>query len=195
MMKRLSLALFLLALAASGTAFAQPAAIPSEGISSPMDAQAAFEKLKTLAGSWVGPVTVSPEAGDEHMKGLIAQLTLRVTSRGNSFVHEISVAGIPDHPVTMFYVDGDALYATHYCDAGNRPRLVGTMSADGNQLVFEFLDLSGSDEYGHMKRGVFTFIDENHHVEEWTFQMPNGEFTGRMDLQRLNAGDAASSAY
>ena len=57
-------------------------------------------------------------------------VTLRKTSRGNALVHEMQEAGTPmdatnyDHPVTMLYVDGDHLTLAHYCDAGNRPRMV-----------------------------------------------------------------------
>lgn len=192
-MKTLTLALLLLSLSAAGPALAQPAADPSEEVSSPMDAREAFEKLKSLAGSWVGPLTM--DHPDPSMENMIGQFSLRVTSRGNAIVHEISVAGIPDHPVTMFYLEGDRLLATHYCDAGNRPRLVGTMSPDGKTLEFEFLDLSGGDEHGHMYKGVFTFLDENRHTEEWTFMMPNDQtFTGRFDLQRLNP-EGGESAY
>ena len=190
-MKRLSLSLFLLALSASGTAFAQPAAVPSEEVSTTTDAQEAFDKLKSLAGSWVGPLSI--DHSDPSMEGMIGQFSLRVTSRGNALVHELSVAGIPDHPVTMFYLEGDRLLATHYCDAGNRPRFVGTLSPDGKTLTFEFLDLSGGDEHGHMVKGVFTFIDETHHTEEWTFMMPNGQFTGRFELQRMNTGSGFSA--
>lgn len=192
-MKRLTLALLLLALSATGTALAQPAAVPSEEVSAPMDAKEAFEKLKSLAGSWVGPLTMDHE--DPSMEGMIGQFSLRVTSRGNAIVHEISVAGIPDHPVTMFYLEGDRLVATHYCDAGNRPRLAGTMSPDGKTLTFEFFELSGGNEHGHMYKGVFTFLDENTHTEEWTFLLPDDQtFTGRFDLQRLNAV-SGESAY
>jgi len=175
------------AMSASGTAFAQPAVVPSEEISSPMDAQAAFDKLKSLAGSWVGPLSMDAEHSDPSIAGKIGQFSLRVTSRGNAIVHEISVSGIPDHPVTMIYLEGDRLMATHYCDAGNRPRLVGTMSPDGNTITFEYLDLSGGNEHGHMYKGVFTFLEDNRHTEEWTFMMPNDQtFTGRFDLERLN---------
>jgi hypothetical protein len=40
-----------------------------------------------------------------------------------------------------------------------------------------------------MQRAVFTFIDENHHTEEWTYRMPDGNAARvRFDLQRTNAG-------
>jgi hypothetical protein len=172
---------------------AQPAApAPSDDVAL-SQTEVAFEKLKTLAGTWVGPITVTP--AHEEAAGMFAHLELRVTSRGNALVHEISPTGFPDHPVTMFYLDGDAIYAVHYCDAGNRPRFEGTLSPDGKRLEFEFVDLSGSDEHGHMQRAVFTFVDDNHHIEEWTFKMPNGEFTGRFDLKRTNLPADTDSSY
>jgi hypothetical protein len=189
-MKRFALA-FLLALSAAGPALAQPAPDSSEGIAS-ADAREAFEKLKSLAGTYVGQLRMD-NPGDE-MDGRLGQFTLRVTSRGNALVHELSLSGIPDHPVTIFYLEGDRLVATHYCDAGNRPRLVGTLSPDGKKIEFEFLDLSGGDEYGHMHRIAFTLGDENNHTEEWTFKMPSGEFHGRFELQRTNA-DSGPAAY
>src|SRR5713226_10416274 len=76
------------------------------------DAQKAFEKLKTLAGTWQGSVM-----------GIPVQTTIRVTSRGNAILHEVTSSGMPDNPITMIYVDGDRLLLTHYCDSGNRPRM------------------------------------------------------------------------
>ena len=75
----------------------------------------------------------------------------------------------------MFYVDGDRLLATHYCDGGNRPRFEGKMSPDGNTIEFSFLDLAGGTQGGWVKHMVFTMIDANKHVIEFTFIMPNGK--------------------
>ena len=133
-------------------------------------AQKSFDKLKTLAGSWEGHVsTVPPEADIE---GKPMQVTLRVTSMGNALIHEATSAARPDDPLTVFYLDGDRLLLTHYCDAGNRPRMMGVMSPDEKTVEFEFLDLSGGTQYGHMHHAVFTFIDENHHTEDWTYMKP-----------------------
>jgi hypothetical protein len=74
------------------------------------DAQKSFDKLKTLAGSWAGTYEGKP-----------MQASLRVTSTGNAILHEMKGSEGPDNPITMFYVDGDRLLLTHYCDAGNRP--------------------------------------------------------------------------
>jgi hypothetical protein len=152
------------------------------------DAQKSFETMKTLAGDWEGPVTVVPPQ-PQMSDGKPLHVSMRVTSRGNTLVHEMQEAGTAldptkyDHPVTMLYVDGDQLTLVHYCDAGNRPRMTGTMSPDGKMVEFELKDISGSPEY-HMHHSVFTLIDANHHTEDWTFMMKDKPVHAHFDLQR-----------
>src|SRR5215469_101882 len=86
------------------------------------DAQRSFNLLKTLAGSWEGTVKTNQPQAD--LEGKQAQVWLRVTSMGNALMHEMKGAGRPDDPITMVYLDGGRLLLTHYCDAGNRPRMV-----------------------------------------------------------------------
>ncbi len=152
----------------------------SDAQKAPSDSQKAYDKLKTLAGSWQGRVTAlppQPGMGD----GALTDISLRITSRGNAMVHEMKEAGTADdparhdHPVTMFYLDSDRLLLTHYCDAGNRPRMSGKMSPDGKTVEFDFLDLSGGTQYGHMDHAVFTFVDAYHHTEDWTYIMPGAK--------------------
>jgi hypothetical protein len=146
------------------------------------DAQKSFDKLKTLAGSWGGRVTTVPPQAE--MEGKLMQVTLRVTSMGNALMHEMTGSGRPDDPITMLYLDGDRLLLTHYCDAGNRPRMTGKMSTDGKTVEFEFLDVAGSTQYGHMHHAVFTALDENHHTEDWTFMNGDKPVHAHFDLQR-----------
>src|SRR5262245_57108251 len=71
------------------------------------DSQRAFDKLKTLAGTWEG-------AGPE---GKIFQVTYRLTSGGSALLSEV----LPDEAmITMFHMDGPRLMMTHYCGAGNQ---------------------------------------------------------------------------
>src|SRR2546423_6105371 len=182
-MKPTRFSLFLLLLSLSTPAFAQHAHEASAEPASP-DAKA-FEQLKTLAGSWTGQLTTTPVVPP--VSGSFVQFSLRVTSRGNALVHEMSVSGLPDHPLTMFYLDGGRMTLTHYCDAGNRPRMVGKLSPDGKTLEFDFLDLSGGNERGHMHHAVFTSVDGNHHTEDWTYMTPGDvPMRAHFDLQRTN---------
>ena len=146
------------------------------------DAQRSFDKMKSLAGSWEGTITTippTPEADGKH-----AQATLRVTSMGNAVLHEMKLEGRPDDPITMLYLEADRLMLTHYCDAGNRPRMTGKMSADGKSVEFEFVDVAGSTQYGHMHHAIFTVIDANHHTEDWTFMVGDKPVHAHFDLQR-----------
>jgi len=91
--------------------------------SSQSDAQKAFEKLKTLAGSWQGNVM-----------GMSVQATIRVTSRGNAVLHEMTASVMPDNPITMIYVDGDRLLLTHW-----------SLSFLANELVEQFAESASSE--------------------------------------------------
>lgn len=147
------------------------------------DAQKSFDQIKTLAGEWEGRVTTTP--AHPEIDGKAVHVSLRVTSMGNAVVHEMTGMDRPDHPLTMLYLDGDRLMLTHYCDAGNRPRMAGKGSPDGKSVDFEFLDVSGSTEYGHMHHAVFTEVDANHHTEEWTYMEPGDKpVRAHMELQR-----------
>ena len=169
-MKSHRLMLFAVLLALSAGAFAQSEALKS------------FDKLKALAGTWEGQVTTVPK--EASVEGQTIRITLRVTSMGNALMHEASITGRPDDPITMLYLDGDRLLLTHYCDAGNRPRMSGKISPDGKSVDFEFLDVAGSTQYGHMHHAVFTTIDANHHTEDWTFMNGDKPVHAHFDLQR-----------
>jgi hypothetical protein len=146
--------------------------------------QKSFDSLKTLAGSWEGAVTTDPPQPE--VQGKISHVSLRVTSRGNALMHDMKMDGIPDNPITMYYVDENELALTHYCDAGNRPRMTGSASADGKAVEFDFKDVTGPMHYGHMHHMKFTIVDENHHIEEWTYMMPGDQAVkAKIDLKRV----------
>jgi hypothetical protein len=155
------------------------------------DAQKSFETLKTLAGIWTAKLTLDPPMPEVNDKDLPGQVSLRVTSRGNALVHEMYALGVPDdparydHPVTMLYVDENRLNLVHYCDAGNRPHMVARTSPDRKTVEFDFADISGGTQRGHMHHAVFTVIDATHHTEDWTYMMPGDKpVHAHMDLQR-----------
>ena len=162
-MKMRGLTLTFVLLFASTAAFAQ----------SP--AEKSFEQLKALAGRWEGTFEGQP-----------MQVTLRVTSKGNALMHEMKGTG-PDDPITMIHLDGERLLLTHYCDAGNQPRMAATISPDGKTIVFDFLEATNllPSQHGHMQRATFTFIDADHHTEKWEFAMADGkQMGGSLDLKR-----------
>lgn len=138
---------------------------PSNNAAAPSDAKKSFNNLKTLAGSWQGTIMNIP-----------INITIRLSSSGTAILHEAHTdkGGPPNREITMFYVEGDRLLATHYCDGGNRARLEGKMTPDGKTIEFNFLDVAGSTKGGLVKRMVFTTIDASTHVVEFTFVKPDG---------------------
>ena len=138
----------------------------AQTVSQPSDAQKMFDQMKTFAGTWQGKIM-----------GISINVTFRLTSSGTAILHEANTdgGGPPKHEITMFYVEGDRLLATHYCDGGNRARFEGKMSPDGKTSEFNFLDVAGSTRGGLVKRMVFTTIDANKHVVEFTFIKPDGK--------------------
>jgi len=160
-MRKPALLICLVAMAA--VAVAQEPAKPAGAQS---DAKKAFAKLKTLAGSWQGKVMDIP-----------IDFTIRAASSGTTVLHEgnTSGKGPPKQEITMFYVDGDRLLATHYCDAGNRSNMEGKLSADGNVITLGFLDVVGPTRGGYLKDMEITMIDADRHVVAITFIMPDGK--------------------
>jgi len=143
-------------------------------------AQSSFDVLKGLAGTWTGSVATDPH--DPDIEGPI-QVTMRVASRGSVLEHEIAPGGIPEP--TVIYLEGDRLTLVHYCEAGNRPRLVARTSADPKIVDFEFADISGSTKPVYLRHFVFTVVSANHHREDWTFQLPDEkQLHAHFDLKR-----------
>jgi hypothetical protein len=157
----------LLAVASSVVLLTTVALAASEG-------SIAFEKIKLLAGTWSG------KAPD----GQAVQVANRVTAGGSALMSEITGH---ENMITVFHMDGDRLLMTHYCAAGNQPRMVASLSPDGKTITFEFLDATNllPSQAGHMERVVFTLIDADHHTEEWQFAEKNGQKQReRLDLER-----------
>jgi hypothetical protein len=141
------------------------------------DSHAAFEKVKSLQGSWTGK-------GSE---GQSVQVSFRPTSNGSAVMSEIQGS---EDMITMFHLDNDRVMMTHYCATGNQPRMIGALSPDGKTLSFNFLDATNllPTQPGHMQKLVLTLIDANHHTEEWSFLGKDGQMQHHetFDLHRTN---------
>ena len=137
----------------------------------------AFDKMKTLVGSWEGSAM-------ENGKPMPVSARFQLVA-DNSTLAGWLAEGTPYEMVTMFHMDGDTLMATHYCAAHNQPRMVLASGGDPNKLVFKFKDGTNiHSDAGHMQQVVFIFDAPNHHVEEWTNIEKGKEATSRFEFRR-----------
>ena len=184
-MKPLPLLLCIWVLSPCSPALAQKPSSSQGPIPAKSDAQVSFGALKVLAGMWSGVVTTDPPNPD--LEGPI-QVTMRVASRGSLLVHEIAPGGMPEP--TMIYLEDDHLTLVHYCEAGNRPRMVARKSPAGKTVEFDFVDISGSTKPVYLNHFVFTLIDADHHTEDWTFMLPGDKPPhAHFDLKRAKEGN------
>jgi hypothetical protein len=88
--------------------------------------------------------------------------------------------------VTMFHLDGPVLMVTHYCSAGNQPRMVAGPSKDPKVIAFTFKDVTNlsSPTAGHMRGLVLTMVDKDHHTEQWTFRQDGKDQTDTFTFAR-----------
>lgn len=139
------------------------------------DAQKAFATVKSLPGTWEG----------KGHDGKSFQVIFKVTGAGSAVESEILVPN--EDMISMFHMDGpNHLLLTHYCAVGNQPRMEASLSPDGKVVTFTYLDATNlsSPESGHMQKMVLTLIDDNHHIEEWTFVDHGQEHKEVFDLHR-----------
>jgi hypothetical protein len=136
-------------------------------------------QLKSMAGDWQGKTA----------EGSAVRVSYKLTANGSTLMSEIlAEKHHGDLMVSMFHLDGDRLMMTHYCSAGNQPRMVATISPDGKTFTFDFVDGTNlvSATPGHMQRAVFTLLDSGHHTEDWIFLQNDGkQHSEHFDLQRM----------
>jgi len=140
--------------------------------------QKSFDQMKSLNGVWQG----------KNSQGMPVQVSYRTTAGGSALISEIQsdMKGHGEDMISMIHMDGGRLLLTHYCAAGNQPRMVASASPDGKTITFDFLDVTNlsSPDAVHMNRVVINFIDANHHVEEWHAVGQGKEIVEVFDLQR-----------
>jgi len=173
----------------TGVAPSGPQDPPAAPDAAPSPAAAAFERFKSLEGTWVGRST----------NGWEERVVYR-TIAGGSCIMQTSFDAHPNEMmVTMFHLDGERLLLTHYCVARNQPRLVASQfSEDGSSITFTFLDgtgLKNGRDSGHMDKVVYTFKSPDEFTSRWTWYQ-NGEERWLEEIvhTRAREGDEAQGA-
>ena len=131
-----------------------------QGASSPpTDASAAFARLKTLVGEW----QADTPAGK-------ATLRYELTGGGTALIERESAESMPGM-MTVYHLDGSRVILTHYCMAGNQPRMQASAFDAESEIQFRFLDATNlsTPGAGHMHNMRLRILDENHIEAAWEF--------------------------
>ena len=116
----------------------------------------AFEQMKALVGQWQGV-----GQGMEN-----STTSFEIVANGSAIMERLAPGG--ESPmINMYHPDGDAVVMTHYCGAGNQPRMRCTKG--GSSLVFTMSDVTNWKQ-GDVRMSALTLVlvDADHLKQEWT---------------------------
>ncbi|MEE8522995.1 MAG: hypothetical protein V3T72_03610, partial [Thermoanaerobaculia bacterium] len=134
------------------------AGVAYAGEAEAVDAAAALDMIRSLAGEWT--VAVPEEAEGEH--GDTAQHIFR-RSANDSVVMETMWEGTDHEMINMYHLDGEDLVLTHYCAAGNQPHMkLDRAASTSKKLHFAFAGGTNLDPEKdmHIHAASVTFVDD-----------------------------------
>lgn len=146
-------------------------------------ARIAFERLRGLQGNWIGTST----------KGWSETTRLSVIAGGSTVLDSSADAHPGEAMATLFTMDGAELALTHYCVAGNAPRLVARrFEDDGRTVTFEFTGGANlaSRDVGHMDSVILRFVGDDEFRSVWSWYQDGR--TSWMEEIRYERADGAA---
>lgn len=134
-----------------------------------------FEKLKQLEGKWKG---TKPD-------GKTVKVSFEITSGGSAVVETMMPEGEPNM-VSVYHMNAGKLMMTHYCSAGNQPRMEASVTADEN-IDFNFVDATNLENKfeGHMQGLKVIFVDENHFNQVWNWSEDGKETPSTFEYKKV----------
>ena len=133
----------------------------------------AFERLKGLAGTW--------DAFDKRASRKL-NAVYTVTGGGNAIMEDL------DGMATAYHLDNGTIKLTHYCGAGNQPRMrVKSIENGGRQIKFEMVDitnLKSPDAYRSTSLDVQFLDDGTVELTYGGWSAANGASSQTIQLQK-----------
>jgi hypothetical protein len=140
-------------------------------------------RLRGLAGTWEGTFEWS---GARTGSGK-ARATYEVTGNGSAvvehlFMNDQKVASM----TSAYHLDGADLRMTHYCAAGNQPRLKATRIAEGESgAQFSFVDATNlASRPAHVEAFEIRFPAPDRLVLRFTFDAAGKKSVEHIELKR-----------
>jgi hypothetical protein len=139
-----------------------------------------FNLLKALVGDWQG----SYEWIGKNRKGPM-NARYYLTGNGTAVVEDLIVDGTPNM-TTVYHLDGADLRATHYCAAGNQPRLKAASTDDNKVVKFHMVDITNlpTPEAGHVRDLEMQLTSSSQITILFTFVGSGKDSVERIELAR-----------
>ena len=121
-----------------------------------------FDRLKSLVGEW--------EAKAESRNSV--RVSYKLISGGSALLETLAPGGEPEM-LTVYNLDGNHVMLTHYCSAGNQPRMRALAATPGaKEFNFVFLDATNlaSPAASHMHKLAIRLEDNDHFTQRWTWR-------------------------
>ena len=86
--------------------------------------------------------------------------------------------------ITAYYLNGDKLQLTHYCELGNQPHMIAkNIDLDRGEIAFEFASAGNLASLAaeHMHSATLRLVDNDHFTADWTL-FDNAKPNLTMDL-------------
>lgn len=136
----------------------------------------ALGQIKALEGDWTVVMDGNPDAGAAQFR----------VSSGGSVVREIMFPGHPHEMTNLYHMDGKSVVVTHYCAAGNQPRMRAASVSPG-RIDFAFDSVTNFVGVDKECMGGLTLVikDKDNVRQEWR-SYKNGKLAGSasFDLTR-----------
>lgn len=134
------------------------------------ESKSVMEKLAELQGDWI---MLDENGAETDMIGS----TFRLTAAGSALV-EVMAPGSPEgyEMVNMYHADGHRVLMTHYCAAGNQPRMEVKTTDDENRLELKFESVTNlvSPDANHMRQAEYIFRGDDRLTTRW-WSMQDGK--------------------
>ncbi len=125
------------------------------------DQAAAFERIKSLAGSWTGHM-------EDPLSGPAVTVRYELASGGKAVI-EYQNPSQSDAVFTVYFMADGKLHATHYSGAGNQPGYKLGSASTGDLMLLEFDAGTGFDpeKDGHVHQGEIRFVSPDRIELRW----------------------------
>ena len=135
--------------------------------------ETAFEMFKRFEGKW---------AIRSGQKTLPIEMTYESRSNGSIVTEQFG------KELSVFYRDGQSLLMTHFCNAGNQPRLRLRENTQPGVFEFQMFDITNlqSADGDHVDRVVYRLIDDKTIDLEIVWKKGKSEESEKYTLTRLD---------